>query len=115
MLIVLLKSTAALVRWRRGDTDFSKEVESALNRSLFAVAVIAAIYLPALPKEGDVGVLSKIVAWLLVAQVNTIFSTLLGRVSAAIQSLSLFGTTIEVVLVLVQLASFFGFDFFKLL
>lgn len=76
------------------------------------MTVIAAIYLPALPKDGEVGVLCKIVAWLLVAQVNTIFCTLLGRVSAAFQSLALFGTTIEIALVIGQLASFFGFDFF---
>jgi hypothetical protein len=74
--------------------------------------VIAAVYLPALPKEGEVGVLCKIVAWLLVAQVNTIFCTLLGRVSPAFRSLALFGTTIEIVLVLGQLASFIGLDFF---
>lgn len=108
----MLKSAAALVRGRKGETDISREVESALNRSLFAVTVIAAVYLPALPKDGEVGVLCKIVAWLLAAQVSTIFCTLLGRFSPAFQSLALFGTTIEVALVIGQLASFFGFDFF---
>jgi hypothetical protein len=69
-----------LVRWRQGEIDFTKEVEAVVNRSLFAVAVIVALHIVALPKEGDVATLCKVATWLLVAELNIIFCGLLRKV-----------------------------------
>jgi hypothetical protein len=90
-------------------------VEGVIGRSLFSVTVIAAVSILTLQSSGrEVSALCYTAVWVLVAELNLIFCGLLKKVEA-VQSLALFGWTIETLLVVGQLGGLLGFDFFHAL
>lgn len=97
------------------ESDFSKQLEAVVGRSLFAVTLIATVFILTLQSSGrDVAALCYTAVWVLVAELNLIFCGLLKKVEL-LQSLALFGWAIEGFLVVGQLAGLLGFDFFHAL
>ena len=106
---------SGLSQLRGEESEFSRLLEAVIGRSLFAVTLIATVFILTLHCSGrDVTALCYTAVWVLVAELNLIFCGLLKNVEL-LQSLALFGWAIEGFLMVGQLAGLLGFDFFHAL
>lgn len=118
LLLVILKSTALVSRLvKKEETAISKQLEASVGHSLFKVTSIVSLFIlsSSLGAERSMSSLCLAALWVLVAELNLIFCSLLPGV-AVVESLSLFGSTIEALVVCGQVGSWlFAFDLFTLL
>jgi hypothetical protein len=116
LLIFILKSVAVGIRFKKGENDFTKQLDAEVSRSLLRCCGILSVHLLAGMCSWELGVdqICMIAIWLLLAELNIVFCGLLSK-GAVFRSLQLFGVAIEVILVVGQLARLVNFDFFNIL
>jgi hypothetical protein len=112
ILIVLLKVIAAISNLIKKDASkFSQLLNDTVGSSLFSVFLVLTFTLGI---KVEINVMCQVIAWLFVAELNLIFCGLLKEYQI-VDSLRLFGLTIETILIVGQLLRITGIDFFDFL